>query len=440
MNHALRLTRRASLLLPLAALGGCGILDWLGDEAKKPIPGNREPVLAATRGLVIDSPLSVTVPPPISNEVWLQPGGNPAHTGANLAGGLTHAWSRSIGAGGDYRTHMTAIPLIDGERVFTMDTNGTISAFGIAKGEQIWRTPTRPKKNHSGNLGGGIAIDGGKLYAATGRSELMALDLSSGNIVWRQPMPSPARCAPTIVNGMMFLCTIDEKLIAYAQSDGHQIWEHQATQTDIGTLAQASPAYADGLVVAGFESGDLVCARADSGTVVWTDNMGAVKGAVGLSEFASVRAAPALDQGLCYAIGLGGLFAALDLRSGRRVWERDVAGANMPLLVGDFLFVVSSEQKLAALSRDDGSVHWVTDLPRFNNPKRTKGLINWYGPALIGGKLLLVSDHEKLAVLDPEDGKLITSFNLPDACSVVPVAAQGYTFVLTDDATLTAYK
>jgi outer membrane protein assembly factor BamB len=132
--------------------------------------------------------------------------------------------------------------------------------------------------------------------------------------------------------------------------------------------------------------------------------------------------------------------AALDLRSGRRVWERDVAGANMPLLVGEFMFVVSTEQKLAALSRDDGTVHWVTDLPRFKNPKRTKGLINWYGPSLIGGKLLLVSDHEKLAVLDPEDGKLITSTDLPDSGTVAPVAAGGYTFILTDDATLTAYK
>jgi outer membrane protein assembly factor BamB len=439
MTDGIHLTRRASLLLPLA-LGACSWLDWLGDEAKKPIPGNREPVLAATRGLVIDSPLSVTVPPPVTNANWLQPGGNPAHIGANLAGGLTKAWSTSIGAGGDYRTHVTAVPLIDGERVFTMDTNGTVTAFGIAKGQQIWRTPTRPKKLHSTNLGGGIAIDGGKIYAATGRAEILAIDCNSGEILWRQPMPSPARSAPTIVNGSLFVCTIDEKLIAYAQADGKQIWLHQATQTDIGTLAQASPAYADGLVVAGFESGDLVCARADSGTIVWTDNMGAVKGAVGLSEFASVRAAPALEDGLCYAIGLGGLLAALDLRSGRRVWERDVAGANMPLLVGEFMFVVSTEQKLAALSRDDGTVHWVTDLPRFKNPKRTKGLINWYGPSLIGGKLLLVSDYGKLAVLDPEDGKLITSTDLPDSGSLAPVAAQGYTFILTDDATLTAYK
>ncbi len=94
--------------------------------------------------------------------------------------------------------------------------------------------------------------------------------------------------------------------------------------------------------------------------------------------------------------------AALDIRSGRRVWQRDVAGANTPWLAGDFMYVVSTDQKLAAIGRDDGSVHWVTDLPRFQNPKRSKGLITWSGPVLVGGKLILVSDHAKMAVVDPD--------------------------------------
>jgi outer membrane protein assembly factor BamB len=168
--------------------------------------------------------------------------------------------------------------------------------------------------------------------------------------------------------------------------------------------------------------------------------MGGVKGSATLSEFASVRAAPVIDNGLVYAIGLGGLLAALDLRSGRRVWQRDIAGANTPWIAGDFMFLVDSEQKVGAIDKNDGTVHWVEDLPRFNNPKRTKGLITWYGPSLVGGKLILVSDKAKMAVLDPISGALVTSSDLPATSSLSPVAAQGYVFVLTDDATLIAYK
>jgi outer membrane protein assembly factor BamB len=179
--------------------------------------------------------------------------------------------------------------------------------------------------------------------------------------------------------------------------------------------------------------------RADSGTLVWTDNMGGVKGSATLSDFASVRGAPVISNGLVVAIGLGGLLAALDVRSGRRVWQRDVAGGNTPWLAGDIVFLVSEDQKLAALGRDDGSVRWVTDLPRFQNKKREKNLITWAGPVLAGGKLVLVSDHAKMAVVDPITGALVTTGKLDEQSSMPPTIAQGKVFVLTDDATLTAY-
>ena len=425
--------------MPLA-LGGCSWFDWLTDEQKKPIPGNRIPVLAAARGMHIDSIEPVVVPPVETNANWLQYGGLVSHVGGNLAGGLTRAWSSSIGRGGDYRTRLTAQPLIAGGQVYTMDTDCAVTAFELATGRQIWRTRTRPKKNTTSNVGGGIAIADGEIYLASGLAQALALDLETGAIKWRTDIPSPARSSPTVTAEGMFLCTMDQQLIGLSRKDGKFLWSYQATQVNTGTLGQAAPAYADGVLVAGFESGDLAAVRAESGTLVWTDNMGGVKGSATLSEFASVRGAPVIDGGLVYAVGLGGLLAALDLRSGRRVWQRDIAGANTPWIAGDFMFLVDTEQKVGAIDKNDGTVHWVEDLPRFNNPKRTRGLITWYGPSLVGGKLILVSDKGKMAVLDPITGALVTSTNLEDTASLAPVAAQGYVFVLTDDATLTAYK
>jgi outer membrane protein assembly factor BamB len=434
-----KLSRRAALLMPLA-LGGCSWFDWLTDEQKKPVPGNRLPVLAAARGMRIDSIEPVALPPIETNPAWMQYGGVVSHVGGNLAGGLTKVWSSSIGRGGDYRTRLTAQPLVVGGQVYTMDTDCAVTAFELASGQRIWHTKTRPKKDTTSNVGGGIAIADGEIYVASGLAEALALDLETGAIKWRTSIPSPARSSPTVTAEGMFLCTMDQQLVGLSRKDGKFLWSYQATLVNTGTLGQAAPAYADGVLVAGFESGDLAAVRADSGTLVWTDNMGGVKGAATLSEFASVRGAPVIDNGLVYAVGLGGLLAALDLRSGRRVWQRDIAGGNTPWIAGDFMFLVDSEQKVGAIDKNDGTVHWVEDLPRFNNPKRTKGLITWYGPSLVGGKLVLVSDKGKMAVLDPISGSLVTSTDLADTASLAPVAAQGYVFVLTDDATLTAYK
>ncbi len=433
--------RRSALLLPLLlpALSACSWFDWLTDEEKKSVPGNREPVLASVRGLQIDTVEPVVLPPTVTNADWLQYGGSMDHVGGNFAGGLTKAWSTSIGAGGAYRARLTAQPLVSGPHVFTMDTDGVVAAFDLANGGHLWRTVTKPKKAHNSNLGGGIAIVGDRLYAVTGRAQALCLDLADGHVIWRVDLTSPARSAPTVAEGLLYVITLEGQLQALSANDGKFVWAHQATAANTGTIGQAGPAYANGVIVAGFESGDLAALRADSGTLIWTDNMGGVKGQASLSDFGSVRGAPVIDEGLTYAVGLGGLMAALDIRSGRRVWQRDVAGANTPWMAGDFMYVVSSEQKLAAVGRDDGSVHWVTDMPRFQNPKRSKGLITWSGPAMVGGKLVLVSDHAKMAVVDPISGALVTSMGLSETASTPPTIARDTMLVLTDDAVLTAY-
>ncbi len=436
------LSRRNALLLPLLlpALDACSWLDAITDEQKKPIPGNREPVLTSTRGLSIDSIEPVTLPPVTNNPNWLQYSGSADHVGGNLAGGLTRAWSTNIGKGGNYRARFTAQPLIAGAQVYTMDTDGAVASFDLATGRHGWHVVTKPKKLHNSNLGGGIAIAGDHVYAVTGREQLLALRLSDGHIDWQANLDSPARSSPVVSDGAIFVVTVDQRLQAFSQADGKFLWAYQATLSNTGTIGQAAPALSDGVLVAGFESGDLAAVRADSGTLIWTDNMGGIKGQSTLSDFGSVRGAPIIDDGLIYAIGLGGLLAALDIRSGRRVWQRDVAGANTPWIAGDFMYLVSAEQKLAAISKLDGAVHWVTDLPRFKNPKRTKGLITWFGPTLVGGKLIVVSDHAQMAVVDATTGALVTSSKLSDTASTPASVAQGTVLILTDDAMLTAYK
>ena len=43
-------------------------------------------------------------------------------------------------------------------------------------------------------------------------------------------------------------------------------------------------------------------------------------GRVTATDLSSIRGAPVIDGGTVYAVGLGGLIVAIDLRSGRRVW------------------------------------------------------------------------------------------------------------------------
>ena len=84
------------------------------------------------------------------------------------------------------------------------------------------------------------------------------------------------------------------------------------------------------------------------------------------------RATPAIDAGRVYALGATGILNALDLRTGERLWSRNVieeSGASVPtygvsaspLLDGDVVIVASGGGKgraLAAYHRDTGEPAW----------------------------------------------------------------------------------
>ena len=389
-----RLARRAALLAPLA-LTGCGLWDkWFGEAPKPPLPGMREPVLPPGRSLMMDpSAPKVVLPPPVRNAAWPQAGGNPAHDMDHLAANpaLAQAWSVSIGEGGGYRRKILAQPVVANGLVYTMDSAGTVTAFTLAAGAQVWRTETRGKDVSSSNVGGGLGVGGGILYAVNGLGDLVALDAAKGTEHWRTYLGAPGRSAPTIVEGRLFLTTIEDKLLAVAATDGHVIWTFQGASVQPAVLGRPAPAFANGLVVAGFSSGELACLRAESGNVVWTDSLGGYAGGAAGADFSAIRGRPAISAGRVVATGMGGLMLCLDLPTGRRLWERQVGSEDSPWVAGDWVFMVSLSQQMAALTMAGGNVAWMAQLPRWVNaeksPTRSPGAgrpcwaTGWWWPA-----------------------------------------------------------
>ena len=135
--------------------------------------------------------------------------------------------------------------------------------------------------------------------------------------------------------------------------------------------------------------------RADSGTLAWSDSLAAARGRNSLADLSAIRAMPVIVNNVVYAISVGGLLLALDLRSGRRLWEREAAGQNTPWVAGDWLFVLTLDQQVACLSRADGRIRWITQLARYENVAKSRDPIYWTGPLLGGSYLYLAGSTEK---------------------------------------------
>jgi len=437
-----RLTRRTALLAPLA-LGGCSLWeDWFSTK-KTPLPGKREPILAGGRTLKVDEGVpKVVLPPEVRNAAWPQAGGNPAHFMGHLSAGerLAEAWSADIGAGGGYRRKIMAQPVVADGIVYVMDSNAVVSAFDIAGGGRVWRFDTTLEDDDSTNVGGGLAVDQGTLYAVNGLAELVALDAAKGTLRWRSRFGAPTRSDPTVVEGRLFVTTIEDRVLSLATDDGRQLWSHQAASPTTSILGRPAPAYADGLVVAGFGAGELATLRAESGSVAWTDTLAATASGGGLADLSAIRGRPVVGNGKVYAMGLGGLVVAVDLPSGRRLWEREAAGEDSIWAAGAWLFIVSLDQRMAALNRDDGRVAWVTDLPRWENTEKQRDPITWYGPLLAGDRLVVAGTNHQALAVSPYTGEILGQQELSGAASLGPVVADGTVFVVTDDGRLLALR
>lgn len=437
------LARRSALLAPLG-LAGCSMFDNWFAEKKTTLPGKRDSIFVDRRGLVVDEGApKVVLPPAVRNAGWPQAAGNPAHLMGHLAANdhLVEAWKADIGEGGGYRAVLMAQPVVSGGTVFTMDSDAVVSAFALADGKRLWRIDTKPDDADSTNVGGAIGVDGSTLYAVNGLSRLVALDTGTGKEKWHKDLGVPGRSAPMIADGRVFVATIDDRLFAFTAADGRQLWVHQAAEPVTAMLGEPAAAYYQGLVIAGFGSGELAALRADSGGIVWTDGLGASRGRASGGDFLSIRAAPVIVNGLVYAISMGGLLICNDVPTGRRVWERQVAGEDTPAIAGDWMFIISAQQEVAAVHIADGRIGWITQLPRWEDPDKRKHTLSWYGPLLVGDRLIITGTSQDAVSVSPYTGEILGHMELSGAAApFAPIVADGTVLVITNDARILALR
>ncbi|MCS6891830.1 MAG: PQQ-binding-like beta-propeller repeat protein [Rhodovarius sp.] len=447
------MTARRTLLLggASALLGGCETLTDLADRIlgtrKTPLPGERRPVLAGvTESLRVDpaaARLPMVLPPPRVNDSWPQAGGQADHAPGHLAlpRPLREVWRTDIGTGMGFRHRMSAGPIVAAETVFAMDAFGWVSALDAGRGSRRWQIDTRPRQERDGALGGGIAFDQGVLYVVTGLREALAIEPADGRIRWRAPLPAPARGGLAVAEGRLFVATIDNQVLCLSAEDGQRLWAFRGPETTTLPFGLAAPAVAEGMVVAGLPSGEVTALRVSDGRQLWLESVGAARiVAASIAEMGAVAAKPVVDRGRVFAVGMGGSTISLDLRSGRRVWERPVGGFQPVASAGDWVFVCGRDGQVAAIMREEGRVRWITELPLYTDPARRRGLITWGPPTLAGGRLILAGSHGGLVELEADSGEIASESRMPGGAQLQPAVANNTLYYLADNGTVVALR
>jgi outer membrane protein assembly factor BamB len=448
------------MLIAGAALSGCAdslpSLPKIGDlnpfkEKQTPLPGKRVAILPQNEkipGELAEASAPVALPPPRANDTWTQPGGDPNNAPGHLAlaGSVREAWSSDAGAGSSKAGRVMASPIVYDARVYTLDAEGTVSAFSLGGGSAVWRhslkpTPVEGKgsgfsaselfslgSGEGGAFGGGLAADGGRIYGVSGHGAVIALDPSSGKRLWEKFLGVPVRSAPTASNERVFVNTIEGRFVCLSGVDGAEIWSARGVPQVASRVMSVSPAVDNDIVVVPFPSGDLAALNVLDGSPKWSENLARMRSTSQLTSM-SDAARPAIDNGTVFAVGHAGRMVATDAKTGQRLWSINVPSTQTPWVAGDLVYVVDTTGQLMAVARKDGKVVWTTKLP---------GGSTWSGPTLAGNMLWLASETGTLVSVDAMTGRVAGQQNLGNPVYIAPVVAQNKMFVLTDNAKLIA--
>ncbi|MCB1359425.1 MAG: PQQ-binding-like beta-propeller repeat protein [Maritimibacter sp.] len=429
------------------------ILQGLREDLRSPGYDMTDPadVAAAAERAAADSagfentsrPANIGAPTQVSS--WTHRAGNAAHDlpHGTLSAAPAVAFSSKAGAGNDRRYRITAEPVSDGARVYTMDSHAGVTAHGLGGGA-VWSTDLTPPGEGAGSgSGGGLALSGSTLYATTSFGELVALDAGTGAVKWRQKFEAAVQGAPTVSGGKVYVASANSIAYAVATDTGRIAWRRAGVPSPHGVASVAAPAVSGNVVVYPLANRSLIGIDTGSGDVRWVARVAGGREGAARSVLRDFTGEPVIQGGIVYAANASGRAVAVGLQDGAIRWTADEGAQGTMAVAGGSVYFVNDQARLVRLSAQDGDKIWEVDLPRYekaDKPRKLKTIFPAYGPVFAGGRLWVASGDGLLRSYNPADGALIGSVALPAGAASRPIALAGMLMLMTTQGNLVGLR
>lgn len=434
---------RAVLYIGLTILAvGCSGKDT-GLDGERKMPDGSVFVDSKAQFLV-KSPPALDLPNVRSNTEWTHQGGNAQHYSGHVAlsSDLTLQWATAIGQGDNRRSEISASPIIQGDRIFTLDSQSLVTALRL-DGSVIWqRNVSEAYSDVNEAFGGGLAVQGNKLFVTTGFGTVLALSVSSGEGYWEQDLASFGGASPTVFDDLLYVSARDGAAWAIETSTGRIKWQVVGQSVQSSYTGGPGAAVSDKYALFPFGSGDLVAAFRLGGQRSWSSILSGARLGRARGQVQDLTGQPVIEGSVVYLANSSGRMAAIDLDTGLRLWTANQGSQDDIFVVGSSLFAVSDENNLIRVSKADGKLVWSTPLPQSTQAsmlRRGKTFVH-HGPILSGGRLLLASSDALIRQFDPANGDLIKIIEMPSGAASAPIVVGGTLYVLSTNGNLLAFR
>ncbi len=242
-------------------------------------------------------------------------------------------FSKSFDAG------FESTPVIKDNRIFIVDVMGLLRAISIDNGRVIWQ------KKLSGPLilGAKPIIRGDYIYVANGYGGVECLELT-GKFKWKQELRESIYSSPQIFRDKLIVVTDSTQVVGIDLSDGDIDWR-QAVK---GRVIGSAPKIWKNLLYFGTDAGFLYCVDPRDGDVNWK-----------FRADGSLNATPLIIDNLIFFGSSRGTIYSLELASGKEVWKVALKRAVRGNPIYAFGQIILSDFKTVySLSPDGGKLLW----------------------------------------------------------------------------------
>ncbi|HCW95923.1 MAG TPA: outer membrane protein assembly factor BamB, partial [Pseudomonas sp.] len=231
---------------------------------------------------------------------------------------LDKVWSRSIGDGqGD--TYNLLVPAVYGEQIYAADVDGLVVSMDRTTDKVNW------KQDLDVSISGAVGAGYGLVLVGTLSGDVIALDVSTGEERWRSKVSSEVLSAPAINGDIVLVQTQDDRLIALEMDTGAQRWSYESAPAVLTLRGTGAPLLTNQLAIAGLSTGKVIALDTRRGLPVWEQRVAIPQGRSELERVVDIDGGLLLSGGTLYVGTYQGRAAALDVESGRVLWQRDAS-------------------------------------------------------------------------------------------------------------------
>lgn len=304
---------------------------------------------------------------------------------------ISTLWSKKVGTGqGAGFTRLT--PAIEGDTIYTIDSEGQIFALNRLNGKVLWNKKTKE------SISAGISSEHGMLLMANATGELIALSNENGAPLWRKQVQGEILSAPRTNGEVVAVQTMNGRIYVMDAKTGDDLWFYENAPPVLTLRGTPSPIVTDNAIYAGFSNGRLMAFNPENGSILWEQRVALPQGRSELSRMVDIHSTPILHEGILYVSAFQGKVAAMARGTGSGIWSQDSSSSENLALRNGVLYIAQSDGKLVAYSAATGELLWQ------NEQMLRRGLS---GPQAVGDYLAVVDYKGFMHILGRDDGEFV---------------------------------